>query len=103
TPGFTTAPEAAELLGENLNPARIEMRSSGPSNLISLQIKGVRRLDVWLSPRLIDFKRRPELRINNRPYRAVKGPVKLDLETMLDDLRLRGDRQQIYWYRLAVE
>ena len=25
------------------------------------------------------------------------------LESILDDLRVRGDRQQLYWHRLAIE
>jgi pimeloyl-ACP methyl ester carboxylesterase len=101
SPGFTTAPEAAEVFGQNLNPARIEMTSSIPSNLIKLDVRGVKRLDIWLSPRLIDFKRKPEIRIKNRTF--FKSLAKVDLESMLDDLRLRGDRQQLYWFRVSVE
>jgi hypothetical protein len=100
-PGFTTAPEAADILGHNLNPAEIKMTSSGPSNLIRLDVKGVRRLDVWLSPKLIDFKRKPDIRINGRTY--FKSQAKLDIESMLEDLRIRCDRQQIYWYRVSAE
>jgi pimeloyl-ACP methyl ester carboxylesterase len=100
-PGRTTAAEAAEILGQNLNPATIKMKSSVPSNLISLEVNGIKRLDVWLSPKLIDFKRRPDIRINRRSFtRAAR--IKPDLESMLEDLRLRGDRQQIYWYRLTI-
>src|SRR5579883_2581934 len=100
-PGFTTAPEAADILGQNLNPAEIKMSSSSLSNLIRLDVKGVRRLDVWLSPKLIDFKRKPEIRINGRSY--FKGQVKLEFEPMLEDLRIRGDRRQVYWHRVAAE
>jgi pimeloyl-ACP methyl ester carboxylesterase len=102
-PGFTTAPEAADILGQNLNPAEIKMTSSNLSNLIRLDVKGVKRLDLWLSPKLIDFKRKLEIRVQGRPYRGSKGPVKLDLESLLDDLRVRGDRQQIYWHRISIE
>jgi hypothetical protein len=100
-PGRTTAAEAAEILGQNLNPATIKMRSSSQSNLIDLQVNGIKRLDVWLSPKLIDFKRRPDIRINRRSY-SRSARVKPDLESMLEDLRLRGDRQQIYWYRFTI-
>ncbi len=61
----------------------------------------MKRLDLWLSPKLIDFKRRPEIRVQGRPY--FKSAVKLELESMLDDLRLRGDRQQLYWHRITIE
>ena len=101
SPGHTTAPEAADVFGQNLNPAEIKMASSALSNLIRLDLKGVKRLDLWLSPKLIDFKRRPEIRVQGRPY--FKSAVKLELESMLDDLRLRGDRQQLYWHRVTIE
>jgi pimeloyl-ACP methyl ester carboxylesterase len=99
--GRITAPEAAEILGQNLNPATIRMKSSSLSNLISLDVKGIERLDVWLSPKMIDFKRKPEIRINS-PRSLVRQKVKPDVEAMLEDLRVRGDRQQIYWYRVTA-
>jgi pimeloyl-ACP methyl ester carboxylesterase len=100
SPGRVTAPEAAEVLGQNLNPASIEMKSSSISNLIRLEVIGIKRLDVWLSPKLIDFKRRLEVRIKDRPY--FKGQAKLEMEPMLEDLRIRGDRQQLYWFRISA-
>ncbi len=100
-PGRTTDPAATEVLGGNLKPATIEMKSSAISNLIRLQVEGVTWLDVWLSPKLIDFKRKADIRINGKPYsRAAK--IKLDMEPMLDDLRVRGDRQQLYWHRIST-
>jgi pimeloyl-ACP methyl ester carboxylesterase len=103
--GRTTAPEAVELFGQNLNPAEIGMTSSSLSNLIKLDVKGVRGFDLWLSPKLIDFKRKPEIRINRRNYppSGRRLVIKLDPESMLDDLRVRGDRQQIYWHRISVD
>ncbi len=100
-PGRVTAPEAVEILGQNLNPATIKMKSSKLSNLIRLDIKGIKRLDVWLSPKMIDFKRKPDIRINDRSL-VRQTKVKPDVESMLEDLRLRGDRQQIYWYRFSA-
>jgi pimeloyl-ACP methyl ester carboxylesterase len=100
-PGRVTAPEAAEILGQNLNPASIKMRSSAGNNSMTLDVKGIERLDVWLSPKLIDFKRKPEIRINS-PRSIVRQKVKPDIEAMLEDVRLRADRQQIYWYRVTA-
>ena len=68
SPGRTTAPEAADVLGQNLNPAVIEMKSSTLSNQIRVHVSGIKSLDIWLSPKLIDFKRRVEIRIQDRPY-----------------------------------
>ena len=101
SPGRTTAPEAADVLGQNLNPATIKMKSSSLSNLIRLEVNGVKSLDIWLSPKLIDFKRKAEIRINGKPFYR-QGQIKLEMEPMLDDLRLRGDRQQLYWHRISA-
>jgi len=49
---------------------------------------------------MIDFKRKLEVRINDRP--RYKGSVKLTLDPFLEDLRLRGDRQQVYWLKVPV-
>lgn len=101
--GRTTAPEAVDVFGKNLTPAEITMGSSHLSNLIKLELKGVRSLDIWMSPKLIDFKRRVEVRINRRSYPPGRRlTIKLDPESLLDDLRVRGDRQQIYWHRISI-
>ncbi len=99
-PGRATAPEVVEPFGKNLNPATIKMKSSSLSNLINIQINGIRRLDVWVSPKLIDFERKIEVRINGKPY--FKELPKPNLEPLLEDLRLRGDRQQVYWLKVSA-
>ena len=99
--GVTTAPEAVEVLGGNLKPATIEMKSSTISNLVRLDVSGVTWLDVWLSPRLIDFKRKADIRINGKPF-SRQAKIKLEMEPMLDDLRVRGDRKQLYWHRIST-
>ncbi len=101
-PEFIVAPKLDDVLGQSLNPATIEMKSSSPANLIRLEVKGINQLDVWLSPKVIDFKRKPDVRINGRSYFTRQNKLKLDMETMLDDLRVRGDRQQLYWYRVSA-
>jgi dienelactone hydrolase len=98
--GRTTAPEAADPFGKNLNPATIKMTSSSLSNLISIRTAGIKKLDAWVSPKLIDFKRRFEVRINGKSY--FKGLAKPSVEPMLEDLRLRGDRQQVYWLKVPA-
>jgi hypothetical protein len=72
------------------------------ANLITLKVEGISQLDVWLSPKVIDFKRKVDVRINGRPQFTRQNKLKLDMETMLDDLRVRGDRQQLYWYRVSA-
>jgi pimeloyl-ACP methyl ester carboxylesterase len=100
-PGRLTAPEAVEMLGQNLKPASIDMTSSSMSNLVRLEVKGVTALDIWLSPKLVDFRRKVDIRIGGKPFNR-EAKLKLEMESMLDDLRVRGDRQQIYWYRVTA-
>ena len=98
--GRATSPEAADPFGKNLRPATIKMRSSTQANLINLTTSGINRLDVWVSPRLIDFKKKIEVRLNDKSL--YKGPVKLEFEPMLEDLRIRGDRQQLYYFKVVM-
>lgn len=98
--GRATAPAAVDPFGKNLNPATIRMKSSSLSNLLNFTTTGARRFDVWVGPRLIDFKKRLEVRINGRSF--FKGAARLTLGPFLEDLRLRGDRQQVYWLKVPV-
>lgn len=100
--GRTTAPEAAEVLGQNLRPATIKLKTSSISNLVDLQLDGITQIDIWLSPKLVDFKRKLEVRINRGRKSFFKGLANLEFEPMLEDLRVRGDRQQIYWVRFSA-
>jgi len=97
--GRTTSAEATDPLGRNLNPATIKLRTSGLSNLVDVQVAGITQLDVWLSPKLVDFKRKLEVRVNRKAL--YKGQPELEFQPMLEDLRLRGDRQQIYWVKIS--
>ena len=99
SPGRTTTPELARPLGENIKPATIKQRTSTQGNLINLTTSGIGRIDVWLSPKLIDFDRKIEVRQNERTL--FKGQVKPDLAVMLEDIRIRGDRQQMYHYKVS--
>jgi hypothetical protein len=99
-PGRTTAPEAVDSFGKNLKPATLKMKTSTLSNLISIQESGIKRLDVWISPKLIDFKKKFEVRINGKTY--FKGLANPGPEQLLEDLRLRFDRTQFYWMKVSA-
>ena len=99
-PGRTTAPEASNPFGENLKPATIKMRSSVQGNMISLTTSGINRLDLWLSPKLIDFSRKLDIRLNDKPL--YKGNAQPDFHDLLEDLRFRGDRQQLYYFKVVM-
>jgi dienelactone hydrolase len=98
--GRSCTPEGADPFGKNINPATIEMKTSAQSNLVNLTTKGINRLDVWVSPRQIDFKKKMEVRLNGKAL--FKGVAKLEFEPMLEDLRNRGDRQQLYYLKVVM-
>ncbi len=98
--GRAMAPEAVDPDGRNLRPATIKQKSSSLSNLLNITATGITQLDVWVSPKLIDFKKRMEVRINGKSY--FKGIAKLEYGPMLEDLRLRGDRSQMYWMKVST-
>jgi dienelactone hydrolase len=102
-PGRSTTPEAADPFGKNLKPATIKMRSSATGNLINITTSGVNRLDVWVSPKLIDFKKKFEVRLNEKTiYKSPSTLPKLEFTDMLNDLRVRGDRQQLYYFKVPT-
>ena len=64
-----------------------------------LVTSGAARATLWLSPELVD--------LDNRLTVAWKGrrknyDVQPDVEVMLEDVRLRGDRQHPFWARLDL-
>ncbi len=98
-PGRTTAPEAVEPDGRNLKPATLKFKSSSLSNLYVIQVDGIKRMDVWISPKLIDFKKKLEVRIGRKSLKLLAKP---DPANLLEDLRIRGDRQQVYWLKVPA-
>ena len=93
-------PEAVEMLGQNLSPATIKMKSSSLSNLINLKVDGIkkpRRLAQPQAHRLQAQARGPD----QRQAATSRARSSSTLEPMLEDLRLRGDRQQLYWHEGA--
>ncbi|CAN5908582.1 peptidase [soil metagenome] len=99
-PDRITAPELVETLGGNIKSATIERRVSTPANLVSLTVNGVRRLDLWLDPEFLDFDQKIQVRVNGR--RLFQDLVEPDLAAFLEDLRVRGDRSQLYWARIPL-
>jgi hypothetical protein len=67
---------------------------------MTVDVTGIQNFDVWLGPRQVDLTKKFEVRVKNRTM--FKGLVKLDFELFLEDLRIRGDRQQVYWTRVPV-
>lgn len=80
---------------------------------------GARRVTVWLTPEMLDFDQQVNITINGQrittravPEAAGKSPadrgdrpsrlrfVEPDLETLLEDVRTRGDREHPFWAKV---
>lgn len=56
---------------------------------------GAEEVKVWLSPELVDFAQPVAVTIDGRTVH--RGPLAPDLDLLLEDVRLRGDRQHPFW------
>lgn len=74
---------------------------SGSTDHTTISIKSPARSNtIWLSPEMIDFGRRLHVKVGSR--RVFNGFAEASVEHILEDLRLRGDRQKIYQARMDL-
>lgn len=81
----------------NFQPAGIEARRLANNGLI-VSGPASSTVTVWLTPELIDFTRRGTVTINRRKFTGDELQPKI--ETLLEDVRSRGDRQHPFWARV---
>jgi predicted esterase len=58
---------------------------------------------IWLSPEMVDFKSRINITLGGRRPAGVPPMIKPSVETMLEDLRVRGDRQHPFWAKVEAK
>lgn len=71
----------------------------GEGNSVSVMLRGFKRGTIWLGPGMVDFEKPITLRVNGA-VQGGKRPIKPSLETLLEDLYQRGDRQRVFWARV---
>jgi pimeloyl-ACP methyl ester carboxylesterase len=71
-----------------------------PGNSIVVRC-GASEVTIWLSPEILDFRLPATVTLNGR--RLFRGEIAPDLDVMLEDLRLRGDRQHPFWAKIRGE
>jgi predicted esterase len=76
-----------------LRPLSIDAKR-GATNTLVVRC-GADRIRVWLAPGLVDFTQ--PLTVSVDGQRIHKGPITADETVLLEDLRLRGDRQHPFW------
>jgi predicted esterase len=68
--------------------------NSLPASMLSVHC-GADRVRIWLSPELVDFSRPVTITLDGR--KLWKDAVVPDKRLLLEDLRLRADRQHPFW------
>jgi dienelactone hydrolase len=104
-PRRTITPESVDVLGgplgRTIKPATIKARANNVLNKLVVDTSGVSALDVWVSPLTLDLNQKLEVEVNGKSfYKAV--PDLAAIAPYLEDLRIRGDRQQPYWVKVQV-
>jgi hypothetical protein len=77
----------------------------GLENLADVSVpaeRAVARAEIWLSPAFFDFEKRLRVRLNSRPASLVNALIDPDPAALLEDFRIRGDRQQLFWARVDL-
>jgi predicted esterase len=79
-------------------PARVKGRVTN-TNGLNVQT-GTSHVTVWISPRLVDFSQRMIVVVNSQRLNGRDQFIEPDLETLLEDVRTRGDRQNPFWAKV---
>ena len=61
---------------------------------------GAGQVSVWLSPEMVNFDRRVNIVVNGKRVNVRDPLVEGNLETLLEDVRTRGDRQHPFWVKV---
>lgn len=69
----------------------------------SLRIKsGSGQTTLWLSPELVDFEKKVSILAPGSHARTRREDIQPSLETLLEDVRTRGDRQHPFWAKIEL-
>ena len=77
------------------------VRGSVPTNNTLVLTAGNSRTTIWLSPEMVNFKARVNISVGGRRPNGAPAMIKPSVETMLEDLRVRGDRQHPFWAKVG--
>jgi predicted esterase len=61
---------------------------------------GAARVTIWLSPEMLNFDRRATITVNGDRVSLGTPFIEPDLETLLEDVRTRADRQHPFWCKV---
>jgi pimeloyl-ACP methyl ester carboxylesterase len=78
------------------------VRGTSPVNNTLVLTPGTSRATIWLSPEMVNFNARVNISIGGRRAGGVPALIKPSVETLVEDLRLRGDRQHPFWAKVET-
>jgi pimeloyl-ACP methyl ester carboxylesterase len=79
-------------------PAAMQARI-GAANSITVNVRGLKQVTIWLGSGMIDFDKPVNIRV--QPYNLmVNRLIRPDLGTLLEDFYQRGDRQRLFLARI---
>jgi predicted esterase len=68
---------------------------------LTIRSKGVNKVHLWLSPEVVDFSKPIQFRVNGSMVRLAR-PVQPTLQTMLEEIYATGDRQYLFYAKVAL-
>jgi len=72
-----------------------------PTNGVYIRT-GAAKVTVWLSPEMLNFDRPATITVNGKRINLREPFVEADLETLLEDVRTRSDRQHPFWGKIEA-
>jgi predicted esterase len=100
---------------ENLPPNAVVSSWPPPRGKLALLVKGNSPTSntlvltagnspatIWLAPEMVNFNARVNISIGGRRAAGVPAMIKPSGETLLEDLRVRGDRQHPFWAKVEA-
>ena len=100
-------PPGAQVNAGKWPPARgtqaLSIRGTSPGNNNLTLLAGNSHATIWLSPELIDFNSRVNINVGGRRLAGLPPTIRPSVETMLEDVRTRGDRQHPFWAKVSSQ
>lgn len=85
---------------ESRRPAKLKGVISTTNTIIART--GADRTVIWLAPEMVDFDKPKTISVDGRRFKESQDSIRPNLETLLEDVRTRGERHHPFWAKVAV-
>jgi predicted esterase len=80
----------------------VETEASLTANNGIFVTTGAGQVNIWLAPEMVNFERRVNIVVNGKRVNVREQLLEGNLETLLEDVRTRGDRQHPFWLKVEA-